>query len=270
MAPNTHKNQKKQQNHRDRPGSSEKSPIGTGRRRGGNGGAAKENHAPQAAQNTADDEVERLRERASQLEQLCQSNGISVPNAVNGVADRSIPRPRNSKKDTNIAAIREHMGIEGTGSKRVWLNCRKSVRNNLTRAGFDYDLDFASQEKLKVAHCLQAIEHECPLFKRFKASWGAEYVLREVWSNRNEWLDKTSKEPNTAVDNGSRDDVDTNAGDSDAGEGQHTKASEDDDEQPRAAATSHRKRPHALSPTPSDDDDDDTPAPPAKKRKTKG
>ncbi|KAJ6589206.1 hypothetical protein B0H19DRAFT_1103288 [Mycena capillaripes] len=74
-------------------------------------------------------------------------------------------------------------------------NNQKSVRNNLTRAGFDYDVDFASQEKLKVAHCIQAIEHECPLFKRFKASWGAEYVLREVWSNRNEWLDKTNSQP---------------------------------------------------------------------------
>ncbi|KAJ6545252.1 hypothetical protein B0H19DRAFT_1266715 [Mycena capillaripes] len=236
MAGNAHQNQKKQQNHRDCPGSSQKSPIGTGRRRGGNGRAAKKNHAPQAAQNTADDEVERLCERASQLEQLCQSNGISVSNAVNGVADRSIPRPRNSKKDTNIADIREHMGIGGTANKRVWLNCRKSVRNNLT-----------------LAHCLQTIEHECPLFKRFKASWGA--------ASRN-----------TAVDSASRDDVDSNAGDSDTAEGQHTKEkcdedSEGDDEQPRAAATSHRKRPHALSPTPSDDDETNIPAPlpPAKK-----
>ncbi|KAJ7853184.1 hypothetical protein B0H14DRAFT_3865899, partial [Mycena olivaceomarginata] len=63
------------------------------------------------------------------------------------------------------------MGLADAENKRVWLTCRKSVRNNLTRAGFDHDVDFASQEKLKVANCLAAIEHECPLFKRFKGSW---------------------------------------------------------------------------------------------------
>ncbi|KAK7029082.1 hypothetical protein R3P38DRAFT_3189248 [Favolaschia claudopus] len=56
--------------------------------------------------------------------ELCQSNGILVPATVNGVADRSIPKPRNLKKEVNVNIIRAHMGIDDAGSKRVWLNCR--------------------------------------------------------------------------------------------------------------------------------------------------
>ncbi|KAK7025881.1 hypothetical protein R3P38DRAFT_3193512 [Favolaschia claudopus] len=250
-APATQKKHKNQQKTHDRSASSKDahdSSHGRSKNRRPEP-AEKENLSP------SDDEVTQLRERNKQLEQLCQSNGVSVPTAVNGVADRSIPRPRNMKKDVNVSAIRAHMGIEDAGGKRVWLNCRQAVRNNLPRAGFDYDVDFASQEKLK-------IEHERPLFKRFKASWGAEYVLREVWSNRNEWFDKTNNNPPKTA-NDDDDDGDSNNenhGDNDSDldddAGQQDRATpqpvdESTDEGPSHQRPS-RKRAHELSPASSE------------------
>ncbi|KAJ7820496.1 hypothetical protein B0H13DRAFT_1921229 [Mycena leptocephala] len=212
----------------------------------------------------------RLRERASHLEQLCQSNGISVPDAVNGVPDRSIPRPHNTKKGTNVASIREHMGLADAENKRVWLTCRKSVGNNLTHTGLDHNVDFASQEKLKVANCLAVIEHECPLFKRFKGSWAAEYVLREA--------DKTKVQLPEA-NNDANDSKDSRANprnsDEEEGGGQHQQNENEDegdegeDESLRPSLASGRKRTHELRPTPSEDDNDTSDAAPARKRTRK-
>ncbi|KAK6966989.1 hypothetical protein R3P38DRAFT_3245029 [Favolaschia claudopus] len=224
----------------------------------------------------SDDEISALRARNKQLEQLCQSNGVTVPAVVDGVADRSIPKPQNLKKEVNINVIRAHMGIEGAGSKQVWLNCRRAVRNNLTRAGFEYEVDDASQDPMKKAHCIQAIEHERPLFKRFKASWGAQYVLREVWSNRNEWLDKTNKDPPTTNNNsgdsndhggeddgqGGEDDDDDDEGDSMDQQDHHSSRQLSNEGSPRQS----RKRAHALSPPDSSNSEDDSERAPPKKR----
>ncbi|KAJ7840084.1 hypothetical protein B0H14DRAFT_3140574 [Mycena olivaceomarginata] len=265
--------QNTQKKRRDRRRSSHPSHRSGGRI---DGVGEKENRAPETVRGNGDDEIQRLRERASHLEQLCQSNGISIPDAVNGVPDRSIPRPHNTKKGTSVASIREHMGLADAENKRVWLTCRKSVRNNLTRAGFDHDVDFASQEKLKVANCLAAIEHECPLFKRFKGSWGAEYVLREVWSNRNEWADKTNAQlPDPEANNDANDNEDSHENprnsDEDGGQRQQNEDEDDEgeDENPRPSLASGRKWAHELSPTPSEEDTDTAVAAPPKKRTRK-
>ncbi|KAJ7355251.1 hypothetical protein DFH08DRAFT_954751 [Mycena albidolilacea] len=155
---------------------------------------------------------------------------------------------------------------------------QRSVWTNLTRAGFDHDVDLASQEKLKVANSLAA--HECPLFKRFKGSWGAEYVLREVLSNRNEWADKTNAQlPDPEANNDANDGEDSRANprnsDDEEGGRQHQQNEDEDeddegeDENPRLSLASGRKRAHELSPTPSEEDNDTSVAAPAKKRTRK-
>ncbi|KAJ7190685.1 hypothetical protein GGX14DRAFT_407763 [Mycena pura] len=149
--------------------------------------ADKENDGRQAGQQSAEEELKQLRDRTTHLKQLCRSNGLLVSAAVNSVPDRSIHHPSNITKDTGVAEIRDHMAMSINEPGSIV----ESVRNNLT---FDFDVDYASQEKLKVTNCLQVIEYEAALFKRFKGSWGAEYILREVWSNHNEWLDKTKQD----------------------------------------------------------------------------
>jgi hypothetical protein len=110
---------------------------------------------------------------------------------------------------------------------------QKSVWKNLTRTGFDHNVDLASQEKLKVANCLTVIT-TC-LFLRFKGSWGAEYVLREVWSNQNEWADKTNAQlPDPEANNDANDGEDSRANprnsDDEEDRGRPDQQNEDEDE----------------------------------------
>ncbi|KAJ7170883.1 hypothetical protein C8R43DRAFT_944710 [Mycena crocata] len=189
MSPNTEKNKE--------PGRKSSHRRHGSHHTAGPGHVEKENHVPQSTQGSAEEELKRLQERNAQLEHAVKANGLHIPHGrqVDIVPEDSIPRPRNLK-DTNITEIRNHMGLEGDENKRAWLNHRKCVRNNATRVGFDHSLNFAGQPHEKVSKCLNAIELECPLFKRFMASWGARYVLLEVWANRNEWLDKTNPQTN--------------------------------------------------------------------------
>ncbi|KAK7016687.1 hypothetical protein R3P38DRAFT_2785856 [Favolaschia claudopus] len=100
---------------------------------------------------------------------------------------------------------------------------RRAVRNNLTRAGFEYEVDDASQDPMKKAHWIQA---------------HPQYVLREVWSNRNEWLDKTNKDPPTTNNNSG--DSDDHGGEDD---GQGGEDDDDDDKTSDSEDDSERARP---------------------------
>ncbi|KAJ7205793.1 hypothetical protein GGX14DRAFT_644442 [Mycena pura] len=150
---------------------------------------------------TTSEELKQLRDRTTHLEQLCRSNGLSVSAAVNSVPDRSIhhPSPSTIPRRRNSGSH----GIGGNEHKRAWLNCRKTVRNNLT---FDYDVDYASQEKLKVTNCLQVIEYEAALFKRFKGSWGAEYILRETHLSNSNTRNDEDDDPRSSDGVGSHQD----------------------------------------------------------------
>ncbi|KAJ3899869.1 hypothetical protein F5879DRAFT_1057485 [Lentinula edodes] len=133
-------------------------------------------------------EVNQLRARNAELEHVAQMKNSSE--SRENVPERSIPRPSNLK-NTSIAEIRQHMGLEGkdSDSKKNWLNHRKTVRDALTGAQLDYNLDLRSQDTMKIAKCIQVIDDCHPLFKRFKGSWASHFVLRQCWSNRVEWLD---------------------------------------------------------------------------------
>ncbi|KAH7870257.1 uncharacterized protein C8R40DRAFT_1175729 [Lentinula edodes] len=76
-------------------------------------------------------EVNQLRARNAELKHVAQMKNSSESHE--NVPERSIPRPSNLK-NTSIAEIRQHMGLEGkdSDSKKNWLNHRKTVRDALT------------------------------------------------------------------------------------------------------------------------------------------
>ncbi|KAJ7142045.1 hypothetical protein C8R43DRAFT_1131045 [Mycena crocata] len=236
------------------------------------GSVEKENHVPQSTQGSAVGEWKASApQRNAQLEHAVKANGLHIPHGrqVDVVPEDSIPRPRNLK-DTNITEIRNHMGLEGDENKRAWLNHRKCVRNNATRVGFDHTLNFASQPHEKISKCLNAIELECPLFKRFTASWGARYILLEVWANRNEWLDKTNPKTNGDgnEDDGDRREEDNNEHGShgERGDGSSGNDNNEDDNQDKNVNDSsgsevnnpsHRKSNHHTARVPGNSEDHD-------------